>query len=123
MNTELLIVSAVAIALVVGITVGTTYLRKKNLVDSDSLSIIASLILIIEEVAITDEQAKSIADAVVDVVKYIQNLMDDYPTADKKAAAVQMLRTAIDAMDLEIAISDSVLENIVTITYTVLNIS
>lgn len=114
-----LLVVVAGIVIVFGLGYAASKIKTTKLIDSDVLVIICDLIALVSDVGLTDTETKNIAEAIVSVIKFIQESMTDAPIEAQKARAIDMVRDLAVVSKTD-TLSDEAIERIVNMAFILL---
>ena len=108
-----------AVLLIAGLTFLARYLKKKNLADEELFSVICDLTDIVSNIALTDKNTKKIAQALIEVIKFVRGASVGQPEDVQKEQALVMLIGLIDSFNI-IGLSDDSLKKLVSMSFTLI---
>jgi len=108
-----------AILLIAGLTYLARYLKKKNLADEELFSVICDLTDIVSNIALTDKNTKKIAQALIEVIKFVRGASAGQPEDVQKEQALVMLIGLVDSFNI-VGLSDDSLKKLVSMSFTLI---
>jgi hypothetical protein len=108
-----------AVLLIAGLTFLARYLKKKNLADEELFSVICDLTDIVSNIALTDKNTKKIAQALIEVIKFVRGASAGQPEDVQKEQALVMLIGLVDSFNI-VGLSDDSLKKLVSMSFTLI---